>query len=131
METQPNGSLRFRRKEKPFLVFVFRRENYERHCEKRGQLKDKLYLKELEKTFDNPDVITEGPEGNKRTFYRVLENIHNKYNIWVRVIQVPVFQDIKNKQLYFIATTYDFWGYADEVIHSIEKRRWDRPNVLI
>lgn len=109
IEKQSNGSLCFCKKGHP--LFIFRRENYKKHCNKRDKLKLKIFLKEIDKTLFYWDVITGGPQENKRTYYKVFKSINTKYNIQVRVLKIPVFRHRQKRRVYFIATTFDFWGF--------------------
>ena len=68
-----------------------KKDNYEKHCKKRDQLK--FYSEEIELTLCDPDVVTKGPQNDKRTYYRVVKQINNKHDIHVRVFKVPMFQN--------------------------------------
>src|SRR5438105_2325626 len=106
MEKQKNGSLCFRAEKD---VFIFEKSNYDNHCQKHENLKNDLFLKEIEKTLLYPDTITVQPKNNKNIhiYYGILKKINNNYNIKLWVLKIPV---IKTKKVFYIKTAFDFWS---------------------
>lgn len=124
MEIQSDGSLCFIGENS--RVFIFEKDNYDKHCQKHVILKDKSFLQEIEKTLFSPDTKTIQPKLDKNIeiYYGVLKQINNKYNIQVRVLRIPV---VKAKKVYFIKTAFDFWAFNWQVIHNSEEIIWQNP----
>ena len=131
MEIQSTGSLCFHREGKP--IFIFNKKSYDLHCSKHQLLKEKWFLEEVEKTLFYPDVITQGLQKKIRIYYKVIKSHNTQYDIWVNVVRVPVIfhRNKKSKNIGFIKSAHDRWGFSDQIIHPIEKRIWENQKSLI
>ena len=131
MDTLPDGSLSFAAGTD---TFIFAKDNYERHCQKREALKCDWFLEAVEKTLQDPDVITakkpelikNSADKRKKTYYRVLKQISAQF---ISVCQVPV---TMAKPKSFINTAIDFYGPPWTVVNTrVEIITWQKPNSLI
>ena len=131
METLPDGSLRFVVKGESFL---FTKQNYDSHCQKREVLKYDWFLKTVEDALNDPDVTTKikpelirnSADERKKTYYKVTEQ---KTPQFLRITQVPTTIAKPNS---FINTAIDFYAAPWTVINTrVETIIWQKPNCLI
>lgn len=131
MDTLPDGSIRFISKGESFL---FAKQNYDAHCQKREVLKYDWFLKFIEDALNDPDVITEkkpeliknNSDKRQKTYYKVTKQISPQF---LRVVQVPV---TIAKPTSFINTAIDFYGPPWTVINTkVEIIIWQKPKSLI
>ena len=97
-------------------------------------LKCNWFLEFIEKTLQDPDIITEknpnliknNSDKRQRTYYKVLKQVSPQY---LSVMQVPV---TIAKPTSYINTAIDFYGSPWTVVNTrVEIITWQKPNSLI
>lgn len=131
MEKLPDGSLRFIANG---TSFIFNKHNYDAHCLKREALKNDWFLDLIEKTLQDPDVITiikpelakSNADKRKKTYYKVYKQHSPQF---LEVVQIPT---TTANPVCQINTAFGFSAFAWTIINTrAEKIIWQKPNSSI
>jgi hypothetical protein len=111
-------------------VYVFTRENFEKH-EFRHRISDAKALQKIEETIFDPDRITTGPKpASKRNFYRV--SWHKDGRNGERMLMLwRAYCFKKGNRYYIIATAFEGATSIANAIHYLEKDLWRKPGSKI